>query len=660
MATKEKTHSPAKKRFALPKWAKAIFVYAISIVLIIVAIFGGYSVVFADQIYPRVAVAGVTLGGLTKEKAKAALAESLTNKKLTPIILTTENNDSFTIKPEEVDATINVEQSVEAAYSVGRSNQFFSDLIAKITTPIFGTDLPASISVDDAKFDKAIKAIVDKVTVSEKDAQLTVKDGIVTITAEVIGKGVDSDKLKQTVKDGFGASISEPIALKINDKQPVLKTDDLEQAKKQAEAIINQPIILTRDTQTFTADRNTIGSWISTAPIKGLFGSKADIQFNEEKITQFIASIASQIEQQPKNARLAVVNGAVVVTENSQDGITLKKDTAKADMLRILTLRKELPAEALNTQTISPSPIITPTATPNSVEIATNQIILETEVKKPDVTNDNIAQIGIKERIAVSTTEYKGSPANRQENIRLGTSLFNGIILKPGEQFSSVKSLGRIDEASGFKPELVIKQDELTPEVGGGLCQVTTTLFRAAMNAGLQIDDRRNHRFRVSYYEQKPSNPDPEDYISLNAKTLVGIDATIYDPNPDFKFTNDTGNYMLIQGRVEGTRVTFELFGTKDGRKTSIEGPFITSTTPAPTEVQYIDDPNLPAGETKLKEKAVAGTKTTFKYKVEKDGKLIHNNTFNSNYVPWQAKYYRGTGPAATPTPSPIPTPAAQ
>lgn len=667
MKQKATHHEPKKRTARIPHWLKAVLVYAVSIVAIILIIFGIYSVASAGQIYPRVSVAGIAVGGLKPEQAKSKLEAVLKDKKMSPVILLADQNQSFTVKPDEIGANFDIEKSAQAAYAVGRSNQFFNDLIAKITTPLFGADIPAAVQLDQAKFDQAIQKITEAVNISEKDAQLVVKDGNASIAAATVGKTVKTEKIKEQILDSLGLTATEPIQLVIVEKEPALKEKDLENAEKQARAVLAQPILLTHTDKTYTATAAILGGWLSTQPVKGLLGTKAELQFGEPKIDSYIEEIASKIDVEPMNARLSVVGGQVVVIENSKDGSKLNRENLKKDLLRILTIRKELPIDAL--QTVTPSPEATVPASPSAEspaatasptpELALNQISLEVEIKKPDVTNDNIAQVGIKERIAISVTDFKGSPANRSENIKLGTKLFNGVILKPGEVFSSVKSLGRIDESAGFKPELVIKQDQLTPEVGGGLCQVTTTLFRAAMNAGLKIEERRNHRFRVSYYEARPSNPDPEDYVTNTAKTLVGMDATIYDPSPDFKFRNDTDNYMLIQGRVEDTRLTFELFGTKDGRKTTIEGPFITSTTPAPSEIQYIDEPNLPTGVTKLKEKPVAGTKVNFKYKVEKDGKVINENTFGSTYVPWQAKYYRGTGPAASPSPSPTAAPEA-
>lgn len=659
------------------KFGRIFLVYLASIVGIALFIFGSFSIAYAGKIYPRVSVNDIMLGGLTPAEARTRLEQALAEQKLTPVILTVEDGRSFTIKPDEAAVGRAIDRSIEAAYAVGRDGDWLNSLAQKVTTPLFGYDLPAEITYDEPKLEESLGKIVDQITVTERSADLLIKNGVVEISPAKTGLSVDSKKLKQQVLAAFGRGESDPLIIEVTKKEPPIQAEQVEPVLQLAKQIINQPIILTYENQKFTASPSVLGGWLSTKVVSGLLGSKLELSFNEQKIDKYVAEIAAKIDLEPLDARLAVVGGNVVITQSSKDGLELKRDIAKADLIRLLTIRKETPllseesAPPSATPSPSPSPSpqadTTPAASPSIIvftptpNLAENQIALEVVVKKPDVTDANVNSLGIKERIAVSTTDFKGSPPNRQENIRVGTRLFNGIILAPGEQFSAVKSLGRIDESAGFKPELVIKQDQLTPEVGGGLCQVSTTLFRAVLNAGLKVDERRNHRFRVSYYEARPANPDPEDYVSISAKTLVGLDATIYDPSPDFKFSNDTPNHILIQGRVDGTRLTFELFGTNDGRKVNIEGPFITSSTAAPSEIQYIDDPTLPSGTTKIKERAVGGSKAYFNYSVTKDGKEIHKNSYGSSYVPWQAKYYRGTGPAAppSPTPSPAPSPSA-
>jgi len=166
---------------------------------------------------------------------------------------------------------------------------------------------------------------------------------------------------------------------------------------------------------------------------------------------------------------------------------------------------------------------------------------------------------------------------------------------------------------------------------GGGVCQVSTTLFRALLDAGLPITERQAHAYRVGYYEQD-SPP--------------GIDATVYSPSPDLKFRNDTGNSILIVARAnpKNYSLVFELYGTSDGRVATISKPVVTNVVPAPEDL-YQDDPTLPTGTVKQIDFKAAGAKVTFKYKVTRNGETLSDRTFTSNYRPWQAIYLRGIAP---------------
>jgi len=266
-----------------------------------------------------------------------------------------------------------------------------------------------------------------------------------------------------------------------------------------------------------------------------------------------------------------------------------------------------------------------------------SEIDLALEVTKPMVSNDTIDNLGIKELIGKGTTNFKKSPANRITNITVGSAIFNGALVKPGEVFSTTKTLGSVSAEKGFLPELVIKEDTTKPEIGGGLCQVSTTIFRAALNAGLPIVERSNHRYRVSYYEPP-----------------VGMDATIYDPSPDLKFENNTSGYILIQTYISGTELTFEFYGTSDGRKVEISDPVMYDITD-PGEPVYQEDPSLQPGEMVQKEKAHNGSKASFHYKVTRGEKILTEKTFYSSYVPWKAVFLVGPGgppPAETPPPA--------
>ncbi len=185
----------------------------------------------------------------------------------------------------------------------------------------------------------------------------------------------------------------------------------------------------------------------------------------------------------------------------------------------------------------------------------TKIISLPVNLIYPEITSTNYKQIGLKEKIGSGKSNFRGSPKNRIHNIHNATSKFEGIIIAPNETFSFVSTLGDVDESTGYKEELVIKDNKTFPEFGGGICQVSTTLFRSAVNTGLKITERRNHAYPVQYYSPQ------------------GTDATVYIPKPDLQFKNNTDKYIMLQPHIEGTILTFDIFGTSDGRQVKTEGP---------------------------------------------------------------------------------------
>ena len=188
------------------------------------------------------------------------------------------------------------------------------------------------------------------------------------------------------------------------------------------------------------------------------------------------------------------------------------------------------------------------------------------------------------------TSNFAGSPSSRIHNIKIGSAKFHGLLIKPEEEFSFNTILGEVGPEQGYKEELVIKRDKTIPEYGGGLCQVSTTVFRAAVYSGLKITERYPHAFPVVYYSPQ------------------GFDATIYPPHPDFRFINDTPSHLLIQTKVEGYYLTFEFYGTDDGRKVEIDGPH-----------QY-------------DVKSDGSMKTKLARKILRHGELVEEKTWKSSY----------------------------
>lgn len=293
---------------------------------------------------------------------------------------------------------------------------------------------------------------------------------------------------------------------------------------------LQQKIVFTYQENDITVNREESKNWIE-GYARDYSGEK-ELRINAGKLTSYLEKISKEIDVQPQNARLIIINGRVSEFEPPKLGKTV-----------------DIPA------TINRFSAILVQGNYKSGGSEEIRIELVIEERQPEITLDKINDLGINKLLARGESNFGGSPKFRIHNINAGAKKISGILIKPGEEFSFNSFLGPVDASTGYLPELVIKKGAVTPEYGGGLCQVSTTLFRAAVLAGLPILERHPHSIPVHYY-----NPQ-------------GFDATIYPGVSDLRFKNDTPAYILIQPEINGSQINFQIYGTDDGRKVILDGP---------------------------------------------------------------------------------------
>lgn len=331
----------------------------------------------------------------------------------------------------------------------------------------------------------------------------------------------------------------------------------------------------------------------------------ASYRYSEEKLMNILTPMINKVRADPVDSLFTFQNGRVTVFKPSQDGKTVDieklKDKIESKLLTVVTSNKP--------QTLA--------------------IVLPVRILKPKVATEDANNLGIKELIGEGTSLFQHSIPNRIFNVTLAATRLNGILIAPNEEFSFNKALGDVSAFTGYQQAYIIQNGRTVLGDGGGVCQVSTTLFRALLNAGLPITTRYAHAYRVGYYEQD-SPP--------------GIDATVFSPSVDLKFKNDTGNYILIQTFIDPSilKLTFSLYGTKDGRQVIMGKPVTLSQTPPLPDVHQ-DDPTLPKGTVKQVDFPAWGANVYFTREVIKDNKVIMSDKFTSNYRPWQAVYLHGT-----------------
>ena len=327
--------------------------------------------------------------------------------------------------------------------------------------------------------------------------------------------------------------------------------------------------------------------------------------YSSEKLMQILDPLIKKMYVVPVDSLFNFQNGRVIEFKPSKNGQDADIDG----------LTKKLSAKTDNIVFSGISQTVT--------------IEIPIKITEPEITTEKANDMGIRELIGRGTSLFQHSIPGRIHNVNLAAARMNGVLIAPDEVFSFNNALGDISAFTGYKQAYIIQGGRTVLGDGGGVCQVSTTLFRALLDAGLPIVERRAHAYRVGYYEQD---------------SLPGIDATVFSPTVDLKFKNDTGHHILIQTVIDLNTLSlaFELYGTKDGREVALTKPIITSTSPALPDVHQ-DDPTLSKGQVRQVDFAAAGAKVYFTRKVMRNGEEIISETFSSNYRPWQAVFLHGT-----------------
>ncbi|OGK25037.1 hypothetical protein A3A46_04240 [Candidatus Roizmanbacteria bacterium RIFCSPLOWO2_01_FULL_37_13] len=332
------------------------------------------------------------------------------------------------------------------------------------------------------------------------------------------------------------------------------------------------------------------------------FNFTVDINYEKSLIQDFLSGVKEKYDKPAKNALFSFENGRVVSFSQEEKGQEVEEQKFIYDIDKLV----------------------------RGLENKVNniQVTLPIKVIEPKVTLAKANEFGIEELIAEGKSDFSHSIPERIHNIILASSKFNGVLIPKGSVFSFNDTVGDISSLTGYKPAYIIKSGKTVLGDGGGVCQVSTTLFRAALNAGLPILERTAHAYRVGYYEND-SKP--------------GFDATVFAPNPDLKIKNDSPASILIQTEVDQVNnlLYFRFYGKKDQRKIEISQVTVYDVVPPLPEIRQ-DDPTLKKGVIKQVDFPAWGAKAVFNYKVSNDDKVLFEKKFFSNYRPWQAVYLVG------------------
>lgn len=552
---------------------------------------------YQDKFFPGVSIDGIMVGGKTKQEAKLLL---LQKENTLPSFSLTLNVDGVEVASSgaQLGGHYDYDQSVEDAFLQGRTTSLPARTWNIISPWPKQVNLESQYTLDQTlvqqQIDELGKVIDDPAEEPSATLQYSGSAGSLKLLPGKSGRIVDRDATLQKVLERVQPSEVHVPAV-FASISAGLSPEQVDPAIERAKKFVGKKITLRADNVFKEMNDQLIISLIAFP--EGISTTKLQPVMDE---------LAKEVNRPPQDAVFEYDAGTFKVTQFSPPrmGVGLNTDQFTED------LRKKV-AELEGAET-------------KELEIA-----LAVQETEPEKTLADTNPLGIKERIGFGESQYDHSIPNRIHNVALTATKINNYIVKPDEEFSFNNALGEVSSRTGFKSAYVIINGRTELGDGGGVCQVSTTLFRSVLDAGLKVTKRKPHSYRVSYYEQ-------------NAKP--GIDATVYSGEVDLRFVNDTGQHILIHTQTDSEKLymTVEIYGTSDGRTTEIVDHKVWDHRSAPPPL-YIDDPSLPPGRTRQIDFSTSGVKASFKNVIkDKNGNLIREDEYYSNYVPWRAVFLRG------------------
>ena len=488
--------------------------------LVIALVISGAVYYYRDLIYPQISVQGIDISSKNLKEAFDILDKE--NKILSTknIILTYEEQD-YSTTLEELGIKLNTDETLIQAYKSKRQG----NIIERIQKIFQNKDINWVYESNIEVLESALGAKVNPALKTLADAKLDYKDGQIIIIPEQAGESIDSSKITPAIMQNLTQN-QIVLAIPLNKQLPAITTTSWESQKLELNSFLSKHEIFFNDTNIIVPPEEII-TWII------IDQNTKKIGISQDTIKEYLESVQKTLTSQPINAKLRFDPNTqqIQILEPGKEGTKLMMEESSK------RIKNDMLAGVKRTE-------------------------LFVAVTSPQIDESQFEALGVKTLLGRGESNFRGSSKSRIKNINVAANKISSTLLKPGEEFSFVNTLGKVDARSGYLPELVIKGTKTIPEYGGGICQVSTTLFRAALNAGLPILERRNHSYIVNYYG-KP-----------------GLDATIYLPRPDFRFKNDTNHHILIQHYIVGTTLYYEIYGTSTGKTAKTIEPVVLESSP--------------------------------------------------------------------------------
>jgi vancomycin resistance protein YoaR len=573
-------------------------------VFITAAVVGLFQLRYEGLIYPGVSAMGIDLGGMSPQDAFLKLSVAISYPNDAIFTFCDGDRCEWQVRAADLGVSIDAAHTANTAYGVGRSSNLLADLGDQLDAWLDGTVVAPRMVYDETRAAEILRSMAAGIDIPMQNAAVEIHRDELRATASTsqVGREVQIDKTLALIREHVLSMTAGEVPLVIEETAP--QVWDATDITEEINVLLSAPLRLyIADPRPGDPDapwiksRQELAQMIVIEQVPNAGGETAhyEARLDTAAAREYLESIAPSLSATTSDARF-IFNDETGQLEVLQDSINGRELNIDATL------------EAVEAAAFTDN---------HQVPLVFNEII-------PTVHSGATAEeLGIAGLVAQATTYFSGSSAVRQTNISVAASQFHGLVVAPGEEFSFNRYLGEVTSDAGYEEGFIIYDGRTVKGVGGGVCQVSTTAFQAAFYAGFPITERYPHGYRVGYYETGEG---------------AGMDATVYEPIVDLKFINDTPYYLLIETYSDASRatLTFKFYSTGMNREVVKEGPFISNITPHGPTI-YEENAALASGQRRQVEYAVNGADVTVRRLVYQDEELVRDDTFVSQYLPWQA-----------------------
>lgn len=575
------------------------------------------SLVFVNRIFPGVSMKGVSLSGMNLEEAAASIASSYNFPESGQIMLT-DGTRTWVVRPADLGFFLDPQASAYAAFEAGRHGSIPDILMNRFTLLTQGQiDVSPTFIYNETVALNYLNGLAAQINQPLREASISISGTEVVVVNGQTGRVLDVRASLASVARQIELMQDGVVPLSIIESAPTVldatAEGDLVRTILSQSLNLTLPAELSGQSGSWEIKPDALAKMLTFEHVTN--GDQASLQVvvSRPLMHAYLESIREKTDAVPENARFI-----------------FNDDTLQLDLLTPAVIGRNLNIQA-SIDSIN-----------QSVKTGAHSAALVFDLTQPAVTDKMTgAELGITELVYAYTTYFRGSSADRVQNIKAASASFHGLLVPPGGVLSMSDELGDISLDNGYAEALIILGDETIKGVGGGVCQVSTALFRTAYYAGFEILERHAHAYRVGYYEQTASG---------HNQNLAGLDATVFVPLVDFKFRNDTDHWLLMETYVSSSNssLTWKFYSTSDGRVVNSETSGLTNIVESPDPL-YRENPELPSGTVKQVDYAVDGADVVVRRTVTRNGSILHQDTFSTHYDAWRDIYEYGPGTEGMP-----------